>query len=166
MRKLGRVWLTSGKYTGFQIQVSLTPEPTCLLLQSWISHSWAGVAGTGVGAGTGSQGGAEFDWASPSREGGGGGGSIATLLSAPAFWASPEALLRSVPGRAASVSLLLLISAPDFSGAPISASSLLLCPAWSWPLCPPGGFLDFFFPLLGGSGEASLWGPGVTSFYG
>lgn len=48
------------------------------------------------------------------------------------------------------------------SGAPISAA-LLLCPAWSWPLSLHCGCFQTFFPLLGGSGEASLWGPGVTS---
>ena len=89
-------------------------------------------------------------------------GSIAILLSALAFWASPEALLRSVPGHAASVSLFLLISAPGFQVLP---SLLLSCSVLSGPGLSRStlGASRLFFPLLGGSGEAFLWGSRVTS---
>ena len=87
-------------------------------------------------------------------------GSIAILLSALAFWASPEALLRSVPGHAASVSLFLLI--PGFQVLP---SLPLSCSVLSGPGLSRStlGASRLFFPLLGGSGEAFLRGSGVTS---
>lgn len=111
-------------------------------------------------AGTGSQG--ELGLTGSCQREGGGGGSIATLLSALAFWASPEALLGSVPGHAASVSLFLLISAPGFQVLP---SLPLSCSVLSGPGLSHStlGASRLFFPLLGGSAEAFLWGSGVTS---
>lgn len=109
------------------------------------------LGGTGVGAGTGSQGELGLTGPAPAERG----EHSPPLLSAPAFWAFPKALLRSVPGRAASVSLCTWLS-----GAPISAA-LLLCPAWSQPsLLHSGCFETFLLPSwwIWGSFSLGLWG--------